>query len=613
MLMKKTVALLLSVVLAMGCIVIMPSCKSDLTEEPQTPPVTLIEGGVAQYKIVYSATCPDSVFNAVNRMVTGIAAATGVTLATVRDRDVIGMDGRYIIIGECAFEESARIKSTLSNAADSFTFERASSGNLVISASYDDQLVSAVEYYLENLVAKNYNAEAATLVFEGFYYNGSDMLPEGFELDDLEDCRIIYASTPEGYLEMAEKLQGAIRELTGEEIPILKDTERGSRAREILIGRTNRELSDICYEDDAYVMKYDIYAYRGSLQIACGGAFSARKAFERIEKTLLCEDEGFSAPKGSYAAEDLGGEEVPIPQSASVRIMTLNIMPYILGEKIYENVLPVRERAEIFAGVLIKHTPDVVGLQEADSKWEAYIPIYIDVLNEHYDLGYEFVLSSYNGKNNYCSMLYRADKYDALVCKYEPYAYDIAAAEKRGSYIRGASQLVLQNKRHADELFVVVNSHWDHGGDLATADPSRMNNCATAEAEIVNAYKEQYPDARIFCTGDFNNHRFGGVYLSQFCRNIDGTIASEAARDQKTLVATGGYHANDATKMLEDKDRTHSSSNVNFFIDHIVFTSSRASLQTRVVRHDTLYRTENYCHILSDHCPVYADLAFVGK
>ena len=336
--------------------------------------------------------------------------------------------------------------------------------------------------------------------------------------------------------------------------------------------------------------------------------FCARKAVEYMNSNLLTSsNKNKTLSKGSYTGKNLGGASVSAERGTDVCIMTLNIMPYVLGEAEYANALPVRERAEIFAGMLISYAPDVIGLQEADFKWQEQIPYYIDVLNDKYGMGYDFVLSTYNGKNSYTPMIYRADKYDALVCKHQHYDYHTSSANKNGVYLRGAAQLVLQNKTKADERFVVINAHWDHGGQTTTANPQYMNENATSEAAIVNEYKLLYPNTRIFCIGDFNSHRYNGVFFRQFCSDISGTVSSDAARTSGTLKVAGGYHG---SVPPENGTRADGNPTTGSFIDHIVFTSSSTSVKTSVLRHDTLYGTSGYYHIISDHCPVYADFDF---
>ena len=84
---------------------------------------------------------------------------------------------------------------------------------------------------------------------------------------------------------------------------------------------------------------------------------------------------------------------------------------------------------------------------------------------------------------------------------------------------------------------------------------------------------------------------------------------NEVAKENGTLKTPGGYHASGA-KMIESGTRDDFAPTKDKFIDHLIFTCSNASVKTSVLSHDTLYKTDGYCHIISDHCPVYADFDF---
>ena len=203
--------------------------------------------------------------------------------------------------------------------------------------------------------------------------------------------------------------------------------------------------------------------------------------------------------------------------------------------------------------------------------------------------------------------MYRADKYRLDFAKYDPYSYDAAKAEKRGYYIRGASQVKLTEKV-GNDTFIVVNNHWDHGSGTSTnpTHPEWSQYCADNEAAIVNEYKKQYPGVRIFLTGDLNNHRpHLATILKNFLVTIDGKISSDIARENGTLAVTGGYQCNNNLRIEEDVPRENISSHSKDFIDHVIGTNGEFD----VLWHDTILI--NYCHILTDHLPVYADIKFV--
>ena len=92
---------------------------------------------------------------------------------------------------------------------------------------------------------------------------------------------------------------------------------------------------------------------------------------------------------------------------------------------------------------------------------------------------------------------------------------------------------------------------------------------------------------------------------SEFLKTVGGMIASDVARESGTLVVKGGYQCNDNYRIDEDIPRAEISKHTNDFIDHVIGTNG----DFEVLRHDTIL--VNYCHVLTDHMPVYADIRFV--
>lgn len=565
----------------------------------------IVENGVAKYSIVYPQNAPMIISKAAYNFQSIIFNVTGINLPVTDDGNVTN-DGsqKYILIGNTALPESAEIKATLANSIDPYAILK-KGNNIVVVAKDNSALADAVRHYGEEFVS-DYDKTANTL-----YFLGTDaiLVPDfkGFDLTEISRYCIIYSQTPAGMRSAAKLLQDEIKEKTGVKLPIYSETERVCGLYEIIIGHTNRELSRDVYADNAHIMQCSVSVKGASLQMACGGTFSAKKCVEGFAEKFLLQgktrlDEGEHA--NLYA--ELAPNNVPHTSGTTARIMTLNIMPDILGAQKYPNVLPVNDRAEILAGMLIQYTPDVIGLQETCAVWEKLIPYYLDVIQDSYGIDYDIVLNSYNELNNYTPIIYREDKYILDFAKYEPYDYERTPALKRGYYVRGASQIKVTERANGT-TFIVVNSHWDHGSGTSKnpTHPERTQYCADGELAIINAYKEKYPDVRIFATGDFNSHRpHIAVIFEDFLEQVDGEIASELAKRDGTLLVTGGYHCNDNYKISEGVPREQISTHSNDFIDHIVGTNGNF----KVLRHDTIL--VNYCHILTDHMPVYADIKF---
>lgn len=609
--MKKILSLILAVIFCFSCSAGLLSCSNKNKGENDVIPkkdTNIIENGVAVYSVVYPADSSELSYGAAVKFVEGVQEVTGVVLPLVKDSEAIkNKNEKYVLIGDTCFEQSRSVRSGLPASADAYAIELVDD-YIVVAARYDSALPVAVEYYAETLATEGYSQDVATLKFIGAYNNGEQILPLGFSMKDISKCSIIYSTELEGFETVAHELKLAIMEQTGCDIPVYRDKSRVESPYEILVGKTDRELSSRVYSQKGYIMSYEVIAEKGAIQIAAGGAFSAKKCVEDLRNSVL-GDGAYLMPAGAQTtlSKDLAPEVVAISQGADARIMTLNIMPDILGAREYPNVLEVYERVEIFAGMLLKYTPDVIGFQEACYKWEDQIPYYLDLLKENYNIDYDIVLHSYKGFNNYCPIMYRADKYDLDFAKYDPYTYDAARAESRGYFIRGASQVKLTEKG-SDKTFIVINNHWDHGSGTSSNPtyPERTQYCADAEIALVETYKQQYPDVRIFLTGDFNNHRpHIATIFSQFVQDIGGKVASDVARESGTLVVKGGYQSSNNLLIDENIPREQMSSYSNSFIDHVVGTNGNFN----VLRHDTILI--NYCHILTDHMPVYADIQFV--
>ena len=603
--------LFITTALIVLCLIIigLSACNWNLQEDSSgsisNEKTAIVKNGVAHYSIVYPKNASTAVHSAVDNFQRAIYDITGVKLSRIDDENAVS-DGseKYILIGDTTLPETAEVKLMLADSANPYAIVKKGK-HIVIAATDDTALNDAVNRYAKDFVS-DYDQMTNTLYFLGTIGIYEPAF-KGFDLNEIARYCIVYSETPGGMYAVAERLQEEIKTKTGIEIPIYLDTQHNSGLYEILIGHTNRALSQDVYAESAYVMAYGVTVKDASMQIACGGTFSARKGVEEFAKSFLTIGTTW-LDEGEHVAlsANLAPNSVPHTAGTTARIMTLNIMPDRLGSQKYPNVLTVNDRVEILAGMLIRYTPDVIGMQETCEVWEEQIPYYLDVIKADYGINYNIVLNSYNGLNNYNPIIYRGDKYRLDFAKFDPYEYEKTLALKRGYYIRGVSQVKLTEKSNGT-TFIVVNSHWDEGSGTSTNPkyPERTQYCADGELAIINAYKEKYPDVMIFATGDFNSHRpHIATIFKAFLQSVKGSVASELAKQDGTLIATGGYHCNDNTRISEDVPREDISTHANDFIDHIVGTNGSFT----VLRHDTILG--NYCHVMTDHMPVYTDVSF---
>ena len=94
--------------------------------------------------------------------------------------------------------------------------------------------------------------------------------------------KIIYATDLIGYENQANLLHEILEVTLGIDVPVCDDTRAKPTEYEILIGHTNRPLSQRAYEGEGAkrLMSHEIIIEGNNIQLACGGPYSARFAVQ---------------------------------------------------------------------------------------------------------------------------------------------------------------------------------------------------------------------------------------------------------------------------------------------------------------------------------------------
>ncbi len=559
----------------------------------QTSRIQLVTDGACDYVIVFPDLTSPDLMSAVVNFKTQIRKLTGISLDAVSESTARedGTTEKMILVGRTSFQQSEDAKARLAGTCSDEYLITTDGDIVVLASNYDTALLAAVSACADSAVT--YDSAGGTLSVTETYFSGTEPLPVGFNPSSelLADYSIIYASSIVGLDSLAEDLQAYIKTATGYELPIYKDNAISEGPYEILLGYTNRSLSATCYAESSNIMRYEMTVKNGVLQMVIGGPYSGMKCVEKFNTRVLGRMETLTS--GTYYTEELATDTQPLTEGADVRIMSSNVLAWYWGENVYSNIFPVATRCEIYAGVLLRFQPDVVGVQETDDPWMAALPYYLSVMEEKENVTYSHIQKkvSLNGTSvtNYSSMLYRSDLYtlDESGCEIFSANYMTTFTQRVGTYAK------LTGKTDSSIQMVVINTHWAHESE------ERVQACVTEEAALVEKMKTKYPNVPIFCTGDFNSHKYDGTYLTQFANTIEGTISSKAALLKGVLITTGGCHTFSPEKISDTTMRSLNSA----FIDHIITTGGYAN----VLRHDTI-RT-NGCHVMSDHCPIYADFS----
>ena len=546
----------------------------------------IVSAGKARYTLVYPDNPTATTKAAVDKLVEAVADATGVTLETKTDYlkrgAVYDSSSLEILLGRTDYGETDEALREI--ASNQFVIRRV--GNkIVIASPKDEHLEAAVEYFIGCMTADTLltheNGSKTLLLTE---YTSPPLTDEVVRINgrELSEFSIVYTDAEAGYSDAAIRLRDVIEKAFGVRLNIYVDGYRDESDAEILVGKTNRSVSQALYaEKKVRMMTYEIAVRGTKVQLLCGGPFSAIECadYMRFAIPTLKED-------GSYGKNNLAPDTAALEQGADLRIMTANILAARWGEKgTGENassIPAVAQRAEIFAALLACYQPDVIGVQEGCVVWAKELPKYLAILKSDYGVEYTWLYSTVDGLENMTSIIYRSDKYELLEGDTQSNSYWNASKSKY--YLRLNAWALLRERAASRREFIIVNTHWAHESQ------AWLDLSVSEEVTLVNSLRTRY-QVPIFCTGDFNNKTDSAEY-ELFRRSAGVEDLWRQAKSVGALVNECGGCGNVGSYRKGGS-----------YIDHIFGSGNYTTL-----RYETV--TGNRLHWCSDHSPHISDVKF---
>lgn len=404
-----------------------------------------------------------------------------------------------------------------------------------------------------------------------------------FKSSELEAYTIVYDEDNPDYFDLANRLSDQIYAKYGKLLQILPDVAAEPAKYEILLGDTNR------YDHQSKVMEYSVTVGDGKFRINVGGSFSAEKAVAFL-CTKVFNGQELNLADGEYYKKTLLTKSHTITDGTTARIMTANLLADAFADEGYNKA---HYRAEIFAGMLVAYTPDVLGLQEADKSWSEALDHYLVKLQKAHGITYARQLSTYEDKLNYTSLLYRSDKFKIEDSGVNVFGWWKDPAFGHDYHMRNISWARFSSLENANAQFIVANTHWSYRTEHAdnrtyltgASKPIAVNElreqCKNETNTFLSGLKQSHASVPIFLTGDFNTS------LSFFTQSgwtpTAFKIISEEAKKNGTALANVP---------------------VSGHYDHLLGTGSY-----RVNRYAYFKDTDHH-DLLSDHPFAYADLSF---
>ncbi len=407
--------------------------------------------------------------------------------------------------------------------------------------------------------------------------------PYQFCSNELEHYVIVYAGDNPDYFDLAYQLNDQIFSKYGKILITTSDTNSTPAQYEILLGDTNR------YDHHSRVMEYSVTVDEGKFRINVGGSFSAEQAVNFLCETVFNGQE-FALDNGEYYQTAFLTTTQEMTDGATARIMTANLLADAFADNSYRKA---HYRAEIFAGMLVSYTPDVLGLQETDAGWNNVLDAYLTRIEKAHGIRYCRHWGTYQNKVNYTSLLYRADKFKVDNGDVSTFRWWTDPAFNHSYHMRNISWAQFSSLENPEKNFIVANTHWSYrtehsdgntylaGANSPIAANELRVQCKDETNATLTALRQTYPETPIFLTGDFNTS-LPFFTESGWTPSAFRVISEEALANRKSvaLVPSSG------------------------FFDHLFGTGDYT------VEYYAFFQDANQHSLLTDHPFAYADLTF---
>lgn len=401
--------------------------------------------------------------------------------------------------------------------------------------------------------------------------------PYQFRSDELANYVIVYSDENPDYFDLAYRLNEQIYTKYGKILNVIRSSNATPSQYEILLGDTGR------------VMEYSVTVQDGKFRIHVGGSFSAEKAIDFLCQQVFNGQE-FVLDSGEYYQTSFLTASQEMTEDATARIMSANILADAFADSSYKEA---HYRAEIFAGMLVSYTPDVLGIQEADENWNNVLDMYLKKIQKSHGITYERLLASYENKVNYSSLLYRSDKFKAETSDLSVFSWWTNKAFNHNYHMRNVSWARFSALDAPEKTFLVANTHWSYrtehangqtclfGSNTPIAVNELRTQCKDETNRILSTLRQENPGVPIFLTGDFNTSL--PFFTDSGWTPAAFRLISEEALNSGTsisLVPSSGH------------------------FDHLFGTGNYT------IKHFAFFNNTNQHSLLTDHPFVYADLAF---
>ena len=453
------------------------STTDDTVNVPPSPPSGISLEQIGSYDIVVPTAVTGPVYQKANALLSAfLGTEFGKTVELKKEPPVTSgpaykVEKYEILIGDTTRPESDTYRSTLRLGDYGYGIVK---DKIVISAHDDENLIKAIELFINDVVSKESfennlflaTTECKTVPGE---YAFDNVTVAGASIDNFV---IVYPKDSTGVEQTyAEQLRQFFLEELSFVVPVISDaTAKRAGSYEILIGVTNRSpaIPSTLKNSESYLSITE-----ACTQIAgdvAGKHFALQDFYalfgEPVDRTVAVEAQP-SALRTKNAKNQL-------------KVMSYNILTYQMSGTRKERVLTM----------IKNYDPDIIGMQEVNDAWVNYFRGELDEYTS-YGIG-----RNADGSAEMNKIYFKTSKFTLLDAgdKWLTPTPDVKGSIIDGSkYIRMFSYVLLQRKSDG-EIILFVNTHLDNSTDAI-----RLK-----QAEYLTALINEIGSYTTFVTGDYN-------------------------------------------------------------------------------------------------------------
>lgn len=475
----RTLSLLLAVIL-LFC-PLLSSCRSTGEEiDELDEPVVLCDASNAYYTLVTPENTLNSVLDCMER-IKAYPATEGASLVLAGESDQAsdGAGRLEILIGKTNRAETKAIMNDLAFGDWAVVLE---GDKIVVAGHTEADLRAATKMLCDKLLKVETDASGnQRLLYTANCYYRSENDPFFGEKNPLSAYKIVHNVETKA---AAERLQAGLKEAFGIDLPIVSTAE-GESKYEIVVGDIGRDICDNIKGSNLDEISYLLQAEDGKLLI---GTKKSAKLLDAVDAfcdtylhTFYSDTLNFAEEHRSVEVAYSFHDRVEMAPGSDIRVMSFNVLCELWDSKAAD----YHHRAPTAVAVVKKYAPHVVGLQEMSDNYHSKIKA---LFGEDYTI---IDPKNERGETNFSPLAYNTKKVTL-----KEHGTQIFS-EGNNTKLRLAAWALFEDKE-SGKRFVVVNTHWDLGGN-----PAFRTTHAKEMGDVVNQLKGRY-NCAVITTGDYN-------------------------------------------------------------------------------------------------------------